>query len=199
MPPSHKEITRRRSSFIQFHGPVSLAEELGPAFNSHIVPSVEWFPRRSNRHFPKRHVCFSRRTVGLSFVACQASQNAIFPCTGSTSRSRLDVIQRQFFASRLHTAILTSEPISLVDVSSTECHHVRWNPVIRGQCDHFRYSNPKRHRLDEGFILLWNLLRPIGPGVLLEVGRIDDPRTLCSYEPQRACHGGYAQWLPIPV
>ena len=101
LPPSHHETTRRRSSFIQFHSPVSFAEELGPAFNPNIVPCIEWSPGRANRSLPERHVRFSRRTVGLSLVALQASQNTVFPRAGSAARSRLHVVERQFLAARL--------------------------------------------------------------------------------------------------
>ena len=122
MPPSRQEKTRPRSSFIQFHGPVRLAEELGPASNPNIVPCVEWSPGRANRHFPQRHVRFGRRTVSLTLVALQAGQNTILPRAGSAARSWLHVVECEFFASRLSTTVLTGEPVTLVDVPPTEAH-----------------------------------------------------------------------------
>lgn len=143
-------------SFIQFHSPVSLTEELGPTFNTNIVSSIERSPSRTNRHLPQRHVRFGWRTVGLSLVALQASQNTVLPCAGTTTRTRLHVVERQFFAARLSTTVLTGESVPLVDVPATECDRVLGNPVILRQRDHLRHPNSKRHRLDEQFILVRN-------------------------------------------
>jgi hypothetical protein len=218
--PHHEFKFLDRESGIEFHCPVSFAEKLGPAFDFHIVPSVQRFPGWTNRCLPKRHVSFCRRSIGLSLVAVQARQYAVLPSAGPPTRSRHDMVECHFFniqasmsqtgcdlgvamwlASEacLPSTVLTRVSIAFVDVPPTECDHIRWNTVIHDQSDHFRYTNSKRDRLNELLIPLGNQPGPISPCVLLEIGWVDDLRPFRSHQRQRTSHRGDAHWLPVPI
>ncbi len=190
---------------FQFHSPVRFAEKPGPAFDSHIMPSVQRLPGRTNRCLPQRHLRFGRRSIRLSLVTVQARQHTVLPRAGSTTRSGKYVIQSHFFNTEtsvsrngcdlgitmnfsgkatLPSAVLTRVSIAFVDIPSTECDHICRKTVIDHQRDHLRNANSKCHRLDEQFIPLGDHPGPVSPRVLLEVGWIDNLRPFRCHQRQ---------------
>ena len=163
------------------------------------MPSVDRLPLGANRWFPQRHMSFGRRTVCLTRIALHAGQHAILPRACSTPRTRLHVINRQLFRSRLRSAVLAREAVSFEDVTPTECDGVRGNAIVFCQRDHFRNADSKSHSLNEGLIVLWDQLGPIGPRVQLEVIRINDPSSFCSHQCQRPGNRSHSDRLPESI
>jgi len=186
-------------SFLQFHRPVGFADEPGPAFDPHSVRTVQRLPDRSDRWSAQRHLRLVRCPVRLTGIAVDARQYAVLPSGSSPLGSGQDVIDRQLLAPRLLVAILAGEPVSLEDIPSAERHHVRRESVVERQDDHFRYPQAVVLRTDDRFFFTRNQARPVGPVILLVIGRIDDPGGLVPNLHQRPGDGGDTDRLPVPV
>ena len=115
-----------------------------------LVVRVERLPRRPDRLLAQAHPRLLRRPVGLPLVAGHARQHAVLPARHTTLRTRHDVVQRQFLAARLGTAVLAGVVVPLENVPAAEGHMGHRQPVVAGQGDHFRHPQPEPHRLDEG-------------------------------------------------
>ncbi len=113
-------VARTSLLFFQLCVPVHVAHELRPAFQSHVVVGVYRLPRRSDRLATQRHAGVARRTVGLSLVARYAGQHAVRPTRNATSRSRHNVVDREFFRARRVAAVLAHVVVTLKNVASAE-------------------------------------------------------------------------------
>ena len=80
-----------------------------------------------------------RRPVGLPLVAGHAGQHAVLPARHTALRTRDNVVQRQFLAARLGTAVLAGVVVPLENVPAAEGHMGRRQPVVAVQGDYLRH------------------------------------------------------------
>ena len=134
---------------LQLNVPVRLAEELRPAFDSHLMRSVERTPCRLRRLVFQAQACLFWSPVRLEGIACHASQYTVRPARHATLRAWDDVVDGQLIAARLVAAILASEVVSLEQVSPRERHHLPRQPVVMSQRHDLRHAQSNASRLDE--------------------------------------------------
>jgi len=109
------------------------------------------------------------------------------------------VVDRQFLAAWLVTAILARVPIAFENVSAAERDGIGWNAVVPGKRDHFGNPKAKMSRPNAKLVFLGSECRPIGPVVNLVIGRIDDASGVVPYLDQRTGNSRYANGLPVSV
>ena len=155
MCPQEQTFLRAATTLLfQRDVPIRLAEKLGPTSNPHaIARRVHRFPRRPGWRFVEPHPGLLRCPVSLATIAADARQDTVFPGRCSAVRPRDDVVDRQFFAPRLATAILARPVVALKHIAAAEAHGRRGQPVVLFQDDHLGHAQPELHRLDELLIL----------------------------------------------
>ncbi len=85
------------------------------------------------------------------------------------------MVDRQFFAAGLATAILAHEAISLEYVAPTECYDLDRKSIVARERDDFRNFQCQPLCPDDRIAFGWTNSGPVFPAVNLEIGWIDDP------------------------
>jgi len=179
--------------------PVRIADELLPASSTQRVPRKCWCPTWLDRNLAQPHVRFVRQVVSLAMVALQTCQNTVRPSRLATSRTRQYVVDGQFTWNRLHTAVLASEPVSLEDVASVECHSRLRQPVKTDQCDNLWNAKTLLNGTD-AWIAIGRFDRgPIGPVEQLVRFGINNLRHSAVDHRHRSSDRGDVYWLPASV
>ena len=169
------------------------------AHDPHVVVRVERLPCRPDRLLANAHPGLLGRPVGLALVAGHASQHAVLPTRHTTLRSRQHVVDRQFLAAGLRTAVLAGVVVPLEHVAAAEGHRAQREPVVAGQGHHLRHPQTEPNRLDELLALARLQPRPVHPGVKLEVLRVHHAGRLVPEQDQGPLHGRYVDRLPVAV
>ena len=148
-------------SLRQFDVPVCLADELRPAFNPQLVSCGQRIPGRLDRLRAQSHSSLLRRAVSLPLVARQARQHTVVPPRLTALSPRHDVVDRQFLVARLPAAVLARVVVTFENVPPAERDGRRGRPVVVGQRNHFRHTQPKPYGLDEPLVATRPQLRPV--------------------------------------
>ena len=135
-------------------------------------------PLGSDRLLLQNHSGLFRSPVSLRMIAFDARQYAILPRRLSSVRSRNNVVDGQLLRCRLLIAVLAGEPVTLEDVSSAECHCVRWQSIVGRQHNDFWNPDSVAPSPDDQFVVGRDQLSPVGSRVLAIVVGVDDPRRL---------------------
>lgn len=128
----------------QLDRPVRFADELGPTRDTYRRRGVQRLPVRTNRRLAQTHRSLVGRAIGLPLVARHASQHTVGPTRDATLSARHDVVDRQFFAARLHAAILALEVVTLKNVAPTERHCRGRQAIVIGERNHLGHPRPSR-------------------------------------------------------
>ena len=114
------------------------------------------------------------RAVGLPLVARDARQDAVLPGRHASLRPRHHMVDGQFFATRLQSAVLARVAVSLVNVAAAERDRTGRHARIANQGDHFRNADAAADRRDKQLPVTRRKLRPVEPAVKLIIFGIDD-------------------------
>jgi len=104
------------------------------------------------------HVRLHWSTVSLRRIAIDTSQNTVRPSRQSTLSTRNNVVNRELFAARLLSTVLTAHLVTLENVSAAEGYRLRqektkemhsfWKAEIVLQYSHRTNSDRLRSKLD---------------------------------------------------
>ena len=179
--------------------PVGVADELLPTSSTQRVPRKCWRPMWLDRRLAKPHVGFFRQVVSLAMVATQASQDTVLPSRLTTSRTRQNVVDRQFTGNRLHAAVLAREPVSLEDVAPVECDCRLRQPVKANQRDDLRNAKTLLNGPDAWIAIFRCDRSPIGPiEQLVRIGVNDSSNSAVDHR-HRSSDRRDVHWLPATV
>ena len=109
------------------------------------------------------------------------------------------MVNRQLVTTRLLSAVLAGETVSLEYVASAEGHRSRRQSVELRQRDDFRHAEPLAYCLNERLVTVRNQLRPVVPVVQLVVDRVDNLSRLVPQHDQRTRNRSDVDRLPVTV
>jgi len=118
-------------------------------------------PLRSLRLANQTHVRFLRQPVAFAGVTLNARANHIFPCRGSTSIARHDMIEIQLISLENPAAILAGVFVPLENVVTRKLHFLLREAIKKEQHNHPRDSDLPRDRRDH--FVFWRSYRKIAP------------------------------------
>lgn len=163
-------------SVIQLQVPVSVADELRPAFQPDRMASICRTPDRSAGPSPQWHGCLFRSPITFPMIAFHTCQYAIGPVRCASLSAGQDMINRQFFTARTTSTVLAHKCITFKDIATTEGDNIVWRLVVVRQRDNLRHPQSQPLRLDDGFVICRLQFGPFVPAMLQKTIGIDDAR-----------------------